>query len=426
MGLGVRHIHDIGLPLLPIVQQVGMQGLPFDAQRRESLLMDFIEPELANLAGSLADCGITDAKSTKKLGAALAALGVPLEKHTKGGEQFAVDLEVLRRKHHEFNEADDRVRFPFLPTLIRFKQFEKARANLHSMVLCKDGRLRCRLNSLGTETGRYSSAGLGWCPRCHQPDHGTNLQNIAKNNAEIGLNLRDVIVARPGYTLLEFDYSMLELRILAYVANVKLLIERLERGDDIHSEHERDLFGTVGESRTLAKNFGFAAIYGGKAKAIQMALAKKGIFLELAEIERLRSIMLYERYPEIISWQIDAERQINALKLAKLPVAVRTVFGSARVLLGYEPLKEWLSTRIQGTAGWIMSFNLLRMRKQTRGYLCTQIHDAFLAEVPANMMMQYTAEMVELMERKVWMHDRFVRFPVDVSCGRRWSEMTKC
>jgi len=429
MSLGVAHIHRMGLALLPRVQRLGLQGLPMDNGRRLQLIQ-WSAQMLADLDMELTTAGIMDAGSGKQLSRDLRALGVPLEKKTPGGE-FVTDLDVLRRIHHHFNEVrPSDPKFPFLPLLIKRKKLEKTRANLTSMIPCKDGRLRTALRSTGTETGRYSSARLGWCQKCNQPNHGCNLQNPAKKDESFPIidpegkehHLREIIVAPQGEQLIEWDYHMLELRTLAYLANVRRLIERLEEGADIHAENEKALFDTQGVNRTLAKNFVFASLYGGGKVAIQIALSRKGIYLEQALIEELQS-KLFQVYPEIAAWQIAVGADMDAARHRSVPVIVRNAFGRVRVLLGSEPHKEGLATINSGTAADIMSFNLLRFPEHVFSRLSIQIHDAFLGHAPNQSIPALASEVKEIMEREVWLGQRFVKFPVEIKVGSSWDNM---
>jgi len=446
VSLHTRQIHDhIGLPLLPLVQKIGLKGLPVDEHRRDLMVL-WVGRQLDELACELADAGIVEPGSGKKLGDALINLGVPLSKKTAGG-QSVTDLDVLRRFNFHYNEVVPNPKFPFLKPVIKWKKLEKLRGNLESMRLCDDHRLRTSLRSTGTETGRYSSSRLKWCSVCRAPFHGTNLQNLSKADEVAAIDcrggcwlatacethqhyLRDCIVARPGMIFIERDYSMLELRILAELANVPLLLARLAAYDagtglSIHTMNEQDLFSTDGPNRTLAKNFAFACVYGGGPVAIQIALAKKGIYLSIARIEQLQQ-KLFAIYPEIIGWQIREDEYIRRARAASQLIVARNAFGRARIMLGSEPLKELLSTKVQGAAGDVMSFVLLRIAREALALLdtlCSQVHDAYVAEVPVKTADAYDTQLTQAMERPVWMGSRFVVFPAEGKRGTCLGDM---
>ncbi len=421
LSLGTRQIHDhYALPLVRRVQDLGLRGLPFDQGVRDSMVKS-IEKRLQALDFELFGSGITNANSSKALNDDLLRLGVPLTKQTASKTQFTVDLDVLGRIHHHYNASSANPKFPFLPTLIERKRLEKARANLESLRPCKDGKLRTALRSTGTETGRYSSARLRWCGVCKEPYHGTNLQNIAKNNEELGVNVKDCFVAPPGWVLWEIDYSMLELRIMAYMANVPKLIERMETpGVKIHKEHTLEWFdGQYNETLyTLSKNGFYGMQYGGSEAALQMAFAKKGVYLDQDFIRKFM-MKVFSTYPEMALWQ-----QRETAECARSnPKVVRNAFGGARILLGMDPSKEWLSSRVQGTAGHLMSFTLIRMDEDTRRPLIANIHDAYLGLSPVERVHEDIAAVKAVMEYPVWLEDRFAVFPCEAKMGERWSDM---
>lgn len=459
MSLNVRMHHDyVGIPLLPIVQDLGMRGIPIDPVRKD-LLTSWVGAQLEALDLQLLDYGLRDPGSSKKLDADLVRLGVPLTKKTKGGGQHATDLEVLQRIDHFYNHVDQQVRYPFLPPLMERKKLEKTRANLESLIPCScDGRVRTSLRSTGTATHRYSSSRLKWCPACMEPFHGTNLQNVAKPDENYPIDcggacrvyptyaarwdmgktcnrqhyLREMFLAPLGFEFIEWDYSMLELRILAEVAGVKLLKERLDAfdagtGPKIHLLNEQDLFGTQKDPNnyTLAKNFVYASVYGGAEVAIQIALAKKGQYLEQSYILDLRR-KLFAAYPEMVAWQVARQQGFDRARAAKRPLIARNVFGAARLLLASDPAKEGLSTEIQGTAAYIMSLNLLRLRREhpdVERTLAAQIHDSLLALVAERDVPTVDRVVRGEMERPVWFTDRFTRLPVDGKRGRSWDSM---
>lgn len=425
--LGVRHIHDyLAVPILPIVGALGLKGLPFDAGVRDSNVYGIVS-RLHNLDAALAEAGIHNPNSPKQLESDLLRLGVPLSKRTASGAQYTVDLDVLGRIHHHYN-VQRTPKFPYLPQLIERKRLEKARANLESLRACKDGKLRTALRSTGTETGRYSSAGLRWCGVCKTANHGTNLQNIAKNNAELGVNVKDCFVAPPGWVLWELDYSMLELRIMAYMAGVDKLITRMEDpAGDVHTANTHALFdGRYNDQlRTLAKNFFYALQYGGSEGAIQMALAKKGEYLEQAYIQQLM-LRMFNEYPQIALWQQSVAVQIERWRKAGEPVVARNAYGGCRVLLSSDPLKEFLSTQIQGTAAYTMSFALLRLHNSGHDApLIGQIHDAFLGCSREQDVECDIARVKSEMERECWLNGRLVKLPAEAKAGKVWSQLKK-
>ena len=426
--------NHVALPLLPIVQQLGLQGIPFDSKRRDGLVID-LKGQLEKLTWELTGFGLSNPSSAQALSRDLVALGVPLTKRTEGGEQFSTDLDVLGRLHHDYNmvmeNTGNKPYFPFLPPLMKYKRLEKARANLESLVACKDGKVRTALRSTGTQTGRYSSARLRWCNKCLEPGHGTNLQNIPKNSEELGVDVRSCFVAPHGWEFWELDFSQLELRIMAYVAGVSRLMADLESGANIHKDNALYLFdGRYNDAlRTLAKNFLYALQYGGSVGAVQMALAKKGEYLSQAYIGELM-LKIQARYPEMKEWQDRTTARLAAAYSVREPRIARNVFGRCRVLLGKDPTKEALSTQIQGTAAEVMNFVLLRLSAECRSTLVIQIHDSLIGCSPSGLVQRDMDRVREEMERPVWLKNDlgeplFLKLGTDGKRGRVWAEMEK-
>jgi DNA polymerase I-like protein with 3'-5' exonuclease and polymerase domains len=160
---------------------------------------------------------------------------------------------------------------------------------------------------------------------------------------------------------------------------------------DMHSEHASIMFGRTitkddKKERTLAKNLIYAIRGGGGDMAIQMALAKQDVFIDMDVIARWRSLIFGE-YPEMPQWieqtDLDLAAQIRTGKLRM----IRNAFGRPRILLGHGPLKEALATIISGTAADGMSFVLTRLAQyhpEVYRYVALQIHDSFIIHAPTD------------------------------------------
>lgn len=435
-------LHDVlARPLVPIVQEVGLRGLPFDVAKRDRMVRDLAE-RLGTLDATLAQSGVTTQNSPKRLGWELLQLGVPLTTRSKGGGQLKVDLEILGRLNWRYNTLRTKygktALFPFLGALIEHAKLTKARENLESFTPCFDGKVRTRLNACATKTSRYASAAFkgkgkkaGWCPVDQVwGRHGANLQNVPRKDERYDVNVKECFVAEPGWKLGELDYKALELFIEAYRTRSDLAIRELEGGADIHTANARRMFDLSDPGvpvpkprRTLAKNFRYALRGGGGDRAIQIALAKGGEFVELHEIEPWRRAV-FSVYPEIPAW-IDETR--TALRAAgRSRKVIRNAFGRPRVLLGTEPLKEALATEISGTAAEIMNFVLLRLAYEqpaTYSRIVAQIHDSFLLYAPESELDEHMRIVAREMCRPVLMWDHFRILQVDGKIGASWGAL---
>lgn len=447
--LNARHIHDyLSLPLLPIVQEIGLRGLPIDTDRQASMLMGLVA-RLAHLDAELAQHGIFDANRDAYLALQLREKGVPLTERTEGGKQFKVDGEVLGKKNHEWNTLREAVgkpaRFPFLRPLLLRARLSKAYENIGALGVCNDGLLRTSLKACHTKTARYASSGFGrknkpgYCPVCRSwGAHGTNLQNISRGCSVCGsppskcqcpgggIHIKSLFTASPGWVLGEWDYAALELRVMAYRVRCQKLIERLENGVAPHTLHANLMFPGLEittRRRTLAKNFIYAVRGGGGNRAVQQVLAKQGEYIELSEIEQWR-LAIFAEYPEIAAWI----EQTNIVFALQRSFGHRRVlyngFGRPRVFLGYEPLKEALAFEISGTAADIMNCVALRLayyQPDVMQYIAMQVHDSFIIHAPADEFTETMLAVKHEMERTVWAWGQAVVYPAEAKAGDRWA-----
>lgn len=433
-------LHDVlARPLVPIVQEIGLRGLPFDATRRDDMVRG-IRDRLATVDAKLTAAGVREQNSPYQLQRRLVAMGVPLTTLTKGAKQFKVDLEVLGRLNWEHNtrrEAKGKVPlYPFLKDLVDHAKLSKAAENLTAYTPCFDGRLRTSLQACATKTARYASAAFGrktkpgYCPVDRVwGTHGFNSQNVPRRDEVYDINVKECFVAEPGWSFAELDHKTLELRIEAYETGAVAAAERLEGGLDIHSRNARLMFELCEDEnvpkprRTLAKNFRYALRGGGGDRAVQIALAKGGEFCELVDCARWRKA-IFDDEPETPTWIDRVRTALYADRMGQR--VVRNAFGRPRILLGPDPLKDALAFIISGTAADVMNLTLLRLATyEPAAYaaIVAQLHDAFLLYAPTSVLAECAATVRGEMERPVWAWDRFVSFPTDLKMGTCWGKL---
>jgi DNA polymerase I len=193
-----------------------------------------------------------------------------------------------------------------------------------------DERLRCDWKQMGAKTGRMSS-------------RAPNLQNLPRGE------YRRCFKAPPGRVLIKADYSQIELRIAAKVANEERMIAAYQRGEDLHTLSARQLTGRqeiTKQERHLAKPINFGLIYGlGVASLRTKAKAEYGVEMSRAEAERYRNAF-FKGWPGIVRWH----RQLKA----QVPRGVnetRTLTGRRVIVDG----NWWYGGRanyiLQGTGG---------------------------------------------------------------------------
>lgn len=272
------------------------------------------------------------------------------------------------------------------------------------------GRLHTTFNQTVVATGRLSSA-------------NPNLQNIPVRS-DLGREIRRAFVADEGSLLLVADYSQIELRVLAHVADEPGLIAAFRRGEDIHRRTAAEVFGVppdhvTASMRRTAKVVNFGVLYGMGPRRLSQDL---DIGLEEAQ----RTIDTYfERYPRVRAY---IER---TLAFCRENGYVRTLLGRRRLIPDIvspnRNAREYAERTaynmpIQGTAADIMKLAMLRMEPLLRsleGRLLLQVHDEIVAEVPEGRAVEAAAATREAMGAAF---ELSVPLVAEVGLGANWLE----
>jgi DNA polymerase-1 len=247
-----RVYERIDRPLVPVLARMEQRGIKVDRDYLAQLSRDFAE-ETARLEERIyeAACGPFTIGSPQQLGEVLyGRLGLKGGRKGKSG-QYSTDVTELERLAGEGVECATLV--------LEWRQLTKLKSTytdaLQAQINPDTGRVHTSFSLTGAQTGRLSS-------------NDPNLQNIPIRT-EIGRKIRDAFVAEPGYKLLSADYSQIELRLAAQMADVPQLKEAFRQGVDIHSLTAEELFGRVDrDTRNQAKTINFAILYGSSAWGI--------------------------------------------------------------------------------------------------------------------------------------------------------------
>ncbi len=292
--------------------------------------------------------------------------------------------------------------------LVKMQQYLDA---LPAAVSPKTGRVHAKLEQTVAATGRLISS---------EP----NLQNIPIRSA-IGRAIRRGFVASgPEWTLIDADYSQIELRILAHLSGDDALIKAFQEGRDIHRYVAAELAGVAEdevseELRERAKAINFGVIYGMSPQGLA---ARTGMSVEEAEayIDRY-----FERYPGV-------DRFIRAvLARAAETREVRTILGRRRRIAGIrsefvrplsQPEREAINTVVQGSAADLIKLAMLRVdrafrEKRFEGGMVLQIHDELLLDVPARIANHVARLVKEAMEGAM---ELAVPLVASISHGPNW------
>ncbi len=360
---------DIEIPLSEVLSSMEIEGIAMDMEALhafgESLLpqIDDIESQIHALAGHRFNIG-----SPKQLSVVLfEELGLPAGKKSKSGgySTNADTLESLRDMH------------PIIPLIFEYRTLTKL-YNTYikglEAAVSEDSRMHTTFKQTETRTGRISSA---------EP----NIQNIPVRT-ELGRNFRKFFTAGEGKLLVDADYSQIELRVLAHLAEDKAMIDIFNSGGDIHTQTAASVFDQpiewVDENmRRSAKAVNFGIVYG--IGAFSLA---KDINTSVAEAKRY-----IESYLNTFSGV--KEYMAHITDSAEEDGYAVTMFGRRRfipeMLAANKVVKALgkrvaMNTPIQGTAADIIKIAMVKVYKRLKeelpaAKLILQVHDELIVEV---------------------------------------------
>ncbi|WP_455481984.1 DNA polymerase I [Bartonella sp. B35(2025)] len=411
---GMAKIYErLDRPLIKVLAKMEERGVLVDRQILSRLSGELaqaafiLEEEIYQIAGEKFNLA-----SPRQLGDILfSKMGLPGDSKTKSG-QWSTSAQTLKEL-----AADGHI----LPRkIIDWRQLAKLKSTyvdaLPSYILPKTGRIHTNYSLATTSTGRLSSS---------EP----NLQNIPVRTAE-GRKIRTAFIAPKGYVLLSADYSQIELRILAHIANITALKEAFAQDQDIHAITASQMFGVAIEEmhsdiRRRAKAINFGIIYGISA----FGLANQ---LGLSRQEASRYIQLYfERFPGIKDY-------IEMTKIfARKNGYVETIFGRR---IHYPEIKSTnlqirafneraaINASIQGSAADIIRRAMIQMenaleKEKLSAKMLLQVHDELIFEVPEDESEKTIALVKTVMENATMpVLSLSVPLEVKVMVAKNWDE----
>ena len=341
--------------------------------------------------------------SPKQLGQALfAKLGLHTGKKTKSGYSTSAQvLENLRYDH------------PAVEMVLEYRALAKLKSTYCDgllKVVGSDGRIHSSFNQTETRTGRISST---------EP----NLQNIPVRT-DLGREMRRFFTARPGWFLVDADYSQIELRVLAHVADDKNMIEAFRNNDDIHRITAAQVFRMPEEMvtpvmRSRAKAVNFGIVYGIGAFSLSKNI---GVTRHEAE-EYIRAYL--EHYSGVRNYME------KIVERAKEQGYVETLFGRRRYLpelsSGNFNLRSFgervaRNMPIQGTAADIIKIAMIRVddrlkKENMQARLILQVHDELIVEAPENETERAARILTEEMQDTVHLS---VPMVAEAKIGKTW------
>ena len=411
----VKVFENIDMPLIPVLAEMELYGIKIDTPVLASLLKS-TSKTLAKLEEKIykfAD-GEFNINSPQQLSEILfIKLGLKGRVRKTGGGALstaAPELEKLREEH------------PIIESILEYRELQKLKTTyiepFPQLVSQTDGRLHTTYNQAGTGTGRLSS-------------ENPNLQNVPIKT-ELGQEFRKAFIAEDGYQLVSFDYSQIDLRVVAHVAHDKKMIEIFKRGEDIHTATAAEIFevkpeNVTKEMRRQAKTLNFGVLYG---------MGPLG-FSRAAGVTTQRAREFITKY--FIDFSSVAKYMEKMKETAHRDGYVETIFGRRRPILDiYSTMPQVqaqaermaINHPVQGTAADLMKLAMIKVSEFLHSFqgptldgeakLLLQVHDELVFEIKTELVKKLAPVFKKIMES---VHQLDVPLVVDVKYGKNWQEM---
>ena len=400
--LGMRDIYEtIEKPLVPVLANMQKWGIKIDVtmllklQKITQASLDKLENDIYNMSGS--EFNINSPQQLSEILFTKMGITGKLRKTGKGALSTAApELEKLREGN------------PIIDFILEYRELQKLKTTYiepFPALVRADGRIHTTYDQIGAATGRLSSS-------------NPNLQNIPIRT-ELGQEFRKAFIAEEGFELVSLDYSQIELRIVAHMAQDKKMIEAFRNGQDIH-ERTATL---IGITRRQAKALNFGIIYGmgtmGFARNTGLDRTKARAFIDAYLTE----------FSGVAKYMEDTKAQ------AHRDGFVQTLFGRKREIPEIKSTMPQLQAAgermainmpIQGTAADLIKMAMVKIYDEIKGNndirMLLQVHDELVFEIKKDLVPNITPKLKAIMEN---VHQFDVPIVVDVKVGDNWQEMKK-
>lgn len=404
---------ELEMPLVPVLAQMEMTGISLD--------IDFLHQMSSELDKDLADIAQQvyqqvgeefNLNSPPQLAHALFdRLKIPrpngVRRTASGSYSTAADvLDSLRDVH------------PVVNWILDYRELAKLKSTYLDALPVEVNQLTNRVhtsyNQAGTVTGRIASS---------EP----NLQNIPIRT-ELGRKVRQAFIAAPGHLLLGADYSQVELRIVAHMANDEAMLKAFRDGQDIHATTAAAIMNislkeVTADHRRNAKAVNFGLIYGMSAFGLTRSSE-----LTLAEAEDFVNAY-FQRFPGVRAYIENTKKQAMQKGYVETLLGRRRYFpglkGGTNYVLRSRLEREAINSPIQGSAADIMKLAMLRVasalpKAALKGQMLLQVHDELVLEVPEDEL-EKTAQIVS--QEMSSAYELKVPLQTEVKWGKNWGQM---
>ena len=408
--LRTEDLHDIfenlENKLVPVLASMENFGIKIDKKYFENYKKELqeniekLEKDIYTLSGETFNIG-----SPKQLGEILfEKMGIEPVKKTKTGYSTDVEvLEVLALRGIEIAEK-----------LLEYRGFTKLLSTYVEplpKLADEDDRIHTTFNQNGTSTGRLSSA-------------NPNIQNIPVRTDE-GIKIRKGFISQDGWSLVSFDYSQIELRVLAELSKDENLLLAYKKDKDLHDLTARKIFfktdeeQVTREQRSIAKVINFSILYGktpfGLSKELKIPVADASQYIKT----------YFEQYPKVKKFLE------NVLENARQNGFVETLYGTRRYInninssnknLQAQANRMAVNTVVQGTAANIIKKVMIKLYDEFKNNddikMLLQVHDELIFEVKDEVSEKYMEKIKEIMEGTIKFED--IRLRANGSVAKNW------
>lgn len=397
-------------PLIPILVEMEARGIKVDVSVLKELSQEFakrlqvLEEKIYQAAGVVFNIG-----SPKQLGEILfGALKLPSAAKTKTGG-FSTDVDTLNDLALQGFEIAD--------LILEWRGLSKLQSTyidgLSKAINPKTGRVHTSYSMAGTSTGRLASS-------------DPNLQNIPVRTAD-GRKIRKAFIAAPGKVLLSVDYSQIELRLLAHVAQIPDLITAFKNGEDIHKVTASQLFQVgldqvTSDQRREAKTINFGIIYGisayGLAQQLKIPTGRANDYIKA----------YFKQYPGIENYMESMKdfARKHGYVLTPWMRAIHTPdINSKNAVRRQAAERQAINAPLQGGNADIIKKSMIKLHEndllQTMdAQLLLQVHDELIFEVNESLVSQAASSIKNVMENVVSLS---VPLIIDSNWAPNWGDI---
>ena len=400
-------VKEVEIPLTTVLAKMEYTGVAIDVSYLKSL-SEFMTSKLAEIEDFIYQLagGPFNINSPKQVAEVLYdRLGIKSKKRKR-----STSAEILEELSNEYEICD---------FILQYRKFSKLRStytdSLPTLISKRDGRIHTTYNQATTVTGRLSSS-------------NPNLQNIPIRSEE-GNKIRNAFCPqdKENYMMLSADYSQIELRLLAHVANDEHLIEAFNNDIDVHALTASKVFEVPIEEvtkdmRRKAKAVNFGIVYGqskyGLAKSLNISNDQAGQFID----------KYFESYPKIKQYMIEKVDYVHEYGYVETLYGRKRYLGAELSSANYQ-IREFaeraaINQPLQGTAADLIKMAMIKIdeeltKKNLKSKMVMQVHDELVFEAAKDEI----EELKSIVKNGMEMGQPFkVPLEVDINCGASWKE----